>query len=285
MKKRFVSLVVSLSGLLLLGGGDAFAISYTLNYMDSWSGCDAGCNQASSLSYTDDQINYLDSVLSGLGHTKKRKYSNLNVWAGDLIEDKDFNGADYYLSDDSDLYAFSGHGRGLSDDSAAENNAYGQTASFPYCKAGSSTSCTLDVERSRMGERTSAYATPHQGSMRYMLFFTCFSVDTKPIEQWAQTFWYGTDYVMGYRGLSVDSSYTDEVGGDWADEVFDESETLKAAWFWAIEDWWIDDVGALISGGTTSSAAINRRDNMTKTWARRPNSDVHIYFSSAHHQG
>ena len=46
----------------------AHAGGYTLNYMTNYSGCDAGCG-ASSLSYTDDQVDQLGSALNGYGHT------------------------------------------------------------------------------------------------------------------------------------------------------------------------------------------------------------------------
>lgn len=75
---------------------------------------------------------------------------------------------------------------------------------------------------------------------------------------------------MGYKGLSADSSYTDEVAGDWADEAYGDNETFKSAWFWAVEDWWIDDVGGVYSSGEDGTHAAFRRDSLRRTWVRRP---------------
>lgn len=58
---------------------------------------------------------------------------------------------------------------------------------------------------------------------------------------------------------------------------------IKDAWFWAVEDWWIDDVGGIVSSGTTSSFANTRRETLTKHLLRRATHEVHTYFSFAYH--
>jgi hypothetical protein len=88
--------------------------------------------------------------------------------------------------------------------------------------------------------------------------------------------------VFGYRGISMDGENTDEVLGDFADEAFGSSSKYKSAWFWAIEDWWTDDTGALIASGTTENNAISRRDNMDKHTTARGTA-THDWYAWAWH--
>jgi len=149
--------------------------------------------------------------------------------------------------------------------------------------------CTLDVEHTRLGERSGYYATPNNGDLRWMIWGTCYSVDTLPGEQWGQTLARGPDAVMGYRGLSADSSYTDEVAEDFAEEAWGANDTIKASWFYAVEDWWIDDVGSLIVPsrvvGGTGADAMSARDNLKRTWARRAATQDAAFLASAFHSG
>lgn len=259
---------------LLLAPTKVHAINYTANYMTSWSGCECSAN---SLSYTDDQINMFDSEMSSLGHSLEQKYVNGSVWASDLVEDRGFAGQDYLYSDDSVFFAFAGHGAAPGSD---------QTFIVPTCHAGSADSCEYDSQQSRLGEKASTYyATPNPGLMRYMMWLTCFSVDVQPNEQWGQTFRHGLDYIMGYRGTSADSENTDEVPEDFAQEAFYYNNTFKSSWFYAVEDWWVDDTGSLISAGTTEGSAIYRRDYLTRFTAPRSASEVHEFSAWSYHAG
>jgi hypothetical protein len=257
--------------------GTAHGFGYSGSYMTDWSSCEASCSGSSSLSYTDDQINGFDSAMASRGHTLMHKFSNSSVWASDYTEDV-LGGQDHYYSDDSDIVAYSGHG-------GAPTYSSGQTYVVPVCRKGSVSSCWYDSSNSRFGERAGTYATPNPGNTRWLMWLTCYSVDTSPHEQWGEAFWQGLEYVMGYRGLSADSSYTDEVPADWVGEAIGGSQTFKAAWFWAIEDWWVNDTGALASTGPDSATSAYRRDNLNKDWARRATNDYGYWISWSWHQG
>ncbi len=253
----------------------AASVSYGTSYMNDWSGCDCS---AGGLSYTDDQITMLRSELASGSHTETFAFANSTVWASDLLEDKDFGGEDNLYGDDVDLFAFSGHG-------AAPTNTWGQDFRAPFCKKGSSSTCDFVAETSRFGERSGPYATPNPGDLRYLILATCFSVHTAPNEQWGQSFWYGLDAVMGYRGLSADSWTTDEVLADFASTSFNGSTDLKAGWFWAIEDWWVNDTGSIAVSGNTASEASVRLNNIDADWSRRSSTPLHTYVDWAWHEG
>ena len=121
--------------------------------------------------------------------------------------------------------------------------------------------------------------------MRWAIFLTCYSVHTDPMNQWAEATDYGFDYVMGYKNTSADSHLTDEVASDWADEAIGDGDSFKSAWFYAVEDWWIDDTGGVVASGTTTASANSRRDNLNKNTARRPANEYHGYMSWSYHEG
>src|SRR6478609_3326056 len=268
---------VALLGLLAFGAPRvARAGGYTLNYMTSNSGCDSGCKGNSSLSYTDDQINQLDSALNDYGHTLLHKFSNQNTWSSDLVEDN-LGGQDQLYSDNGFLFAFSGHG-------GAGTDSGGQTFLAPFCKKGTSSSCTMLSPNARLGEQTGPFAL-NPGKIKYLIWATCFSVDTAPNNQWDQTMRYGTEMIFGYRGTSADSGATGEVLGDFADAAFGDNDQLRAAWFWAIEDWWVDDTGAMVASGATESEAISRRANLRASSPRRAAGAIHTWFAWSWHEG
>jgi hypothetical protein len=279
---RFVRAVVrlapvaALEAFLLTASGPALAGGYTLNYMTNFSGCDSSCSGNSSLSYTDDQINQLDSALAGYGHTRLHKFSNSNTWASDLVEDA-LGGQDNIYSDNGFLFAYSGHG-------GTGTDGGGQTFRAPFCKKGVSSSCVVQSPNARLGEQTGPYAAI-AGQMKYLIWATCFSVDTAPNNQWDQTMRYGTEMIFGYRGTSADSWTTDEVLGDFADAAFGDGDKLKAAWFWAIEDWWVDDTGALVASGVDEADAVWRRANMRASTPRRAPGTIHTWFAWSWHEG
>ena len=271
------STLVSLLWATLLWTSPAGAITYGCEYMTTWSGCT--CSQ-NSLSYTDNQANYFDSKMSSLGHTRKFKYGNQGAWAADVTEDRDFGGYDRWYGDTVDMYMYSGHG-------GAGTDAYGnQTFLVPYCSFNGSGSCYFYADNARLGEKVGWYASPYPGNLRYSMWCTCHSVDTDPMHQWDQTMNTGMDYVMGYRGTSADSWTTDEVPEDWASKAMRSSnpDTFKGAWFWAIEDWWVDDVGSVIANGDNESDAIYRRDHYKRTWYG-PHTDYHYWYAWAWHEG
>jgi hypothetical protein len=213
------------------------------------------------------------------GHTNDHRYSNDNVWSSDLVEDY-FGGEDWFYTDPHNLYIFSGHG------AAYTNNDGQQRFEAPMCHTATpSSSCWVDSSQIRLGERKGIYATPSPGNLRWLILCTCYSVHTQAGQQWAGLFEFGTDIVFGYRGKSADSEYTDEVPEDFAKASFSGSDKFKAGWFWAIEDWWIDDTGSLIASGTSIQHAENRRDNMKKTTDQRPNAELHYSRAWSWHEG
>lgn len=264
-------------GAALFVQSDSSAITYTTNYMTSWSGCNCSGNP---LSYTDDQIRKFNNIMAGLGHTRLRGFGNQSVYATDLIEDRDFNGEDHRYSDDGIMYVYSGHGN-----APVYNEEWGQTFVAPMCQAVNGESCQFDAENARLGEQISSYASPHPGKLQFLMFLTCMSVHTSPHDQWIQTAWFGLQYIMGYRGYSADSSLTDEVADDWAEEAYGKGKTFKAAWMWAIEDWWIDDTGSVWAPGDTLDKARQRRDTLNKTWPLRPASEVAVTSAWSWHEG
>jgi hypothetical protein len=270
-------LVAASMALLTHLPGTAHGFSYSGSYINDWSSCDTSCKGASSLNYTDDQINGFDSAMASLGHTRMHKFSNTSVWASDYIEDV-LGGQDHLYSDDSDIVVYSGHG-------SAPTSSSGQVFRAPMCRQGSSSSCMYDSPNSRFGERSGAYATPYSGNTRWLMWLTCYSVDTAPHQQWGAAFWQGLEYVMGFRGISTDSANTDEVPADWVGEAISSSQSFKAAWFWAIEDWWVNDTGAVASTGPDAASAEYRRDNLNKNSSRRAPEDYGYWVSWSWHEG
>ena len=91
--------------------------------------------------------------------------------------------------------------------------------------------------------------------------------------------------IFGYYGTSADSGYTDEVPADFAGEAFVDNEKLKPSWFWAVEDYWIDDVGAVICAGNSASTVVTRLHGLRKTWNARTGSDLYGWFAVQYHNG
>ena len=138
-----VASAISVASLTFARPAEAF--TYGMEYMTSWSGCESACSGNPSLNQTDDQMNMMDSTLSGLGHTYRFKWSNGNTFASDLVEDRDYSGDDYDWADGSDIFAYSGHGGG--------NNAGGaQSYQIPLCWANGTASCEFDSTTARWGE-------------------------------------------------------------------------------------------------------------------------------------
>jgi uncharacterized protein DUF6345 len=260
---------------LSLWAGQAHAIKIGGENMNSWAGCASSQN---TLSYTDDQISLWLAKMQGLGHTRKFWYSDSLVWASDLVED-DWGGQDNLYADAVDFYALSSHGGAGTD---ANGYQYWWT---PTCSAGSFTTANPKSWDTSWDESLpNPLATPNVGWARFIMLMTCFSIDTKPNDQWAWPVSYGNDVIMGYKGLSADSSTTDEVGEDLGEAVFNDGDTFRAGWFWAIEDWSVDDTGGILFGGVDSAQCSTRRSGLKPSWARR--TDVEFFwFCWSHHEG
>ncbi len=279
LRSKFPSPLLSALGLALSLStpGSSHAFTYSASYINDWSSCDSACNGNSSLSYTDDQINGFDSAMVSLGHRLRHRFSNSSVYASDYTEDS-LGGKDNDYSDDSDIVVYSGHG-------GAPVSSGRQTFIAPMCKRGTVSSCDFRSSNARFGEQAGTYSSPHPGATRWLMWLTCYSVDTAPNEQWGDAFYQGLEIVMGYRGTSADSPTTDEVPGDWVTAALDNGDTFKAAWFWAIEDWWVDDTGALASAGPDAATSALRRDLMSQAWKRRDADDYGNWVSWSWYEG
>jgi len=260
--------------------GTAHAINFGGEYMTSWSGCSGYPNGLpASLSHTDDQINQWSSAMQGRNFYRDFQFSNRDVRAYHLEEDS-LGGQDNGYADRVDMYALSSHG------SVDVSNGY-QRYSTPTC--GPSANPFASSHRMSFAEKrwdnNVPTAIPNSGWARWIMLFTCYSVDTKANEQWQFTFWNGLDAVLGYRGLSADASTTEEVGADYVDAAWGDGDTIKAAWFWAIEDWAVDDTGAMISGGKDGADAKWRRDNLKVSSAKHSTTYIDYYYAWSWHEG
>jgi len=256
----------------------AAAFPFLAQSMDDWAGCDSDCKGESKLKYTDDQIKLFSKAMKDAGHSRSAWWRNQDVWATDLVEDK-YGGEDHIYADPNTLYIYSGHG-------GAPILGGKQRFVAPFCHTVSTTVSSCETRSSSMvlGERTGSFASS-PGNIRYMILATCHSVDTKPNEQWGNVFYRGVDMIFGYRGVSADSSLTDEVPEDFAEASFDDNDRFKAGWFWAIEDWWIDDTGSLVTAGVDKAQGRERRDKMRKSWPRRGDAELHTYRTWTWHEG
>lgn len=220
--------------------------------VENYTGC--GCNILGDLSYTNDQttmfMNRIDDV-----HTRVFLYQDSVAWNSDLVEDQ-LGGGDQYAGDDVQLLMISGHGVLVS---SSLWEGY-------LCKSSTFTACTFNTNQTYLGEVSGQSYSTNPGKLRFLIAATCDSVNQYDAASvWQPVFRRGRNlmYVMGYSGTSMDSENTDEVGYDFADKTVGSGWTLKQAWFWAIEDFMINDTGALISGGDTEAEAISNRDNFT----------------------
>jgi hypothetical protein len=79
--------------------------------------------------------------------------------------------------------------------------------------------------------------------------------------RWGSAFRGGLRYVMGSHDTLWDSSTTNEVGEDFADNI-QGSQEFKYAWRDAVTDWNKDQDASVFATGKTSSECANRRDGM-----------------------
>lgn len=236
-------------------GADAWALTAGAESVENYSGC--GC-ASGNLSYTNDQasgfINRIDDW-----HTRRFFFTDSNAWNSDLVErELGIGGTDYPYGDDVNILFISGHG------------GFGTSAYYGYlCKSSNFNYCNYSTTQTYLGEVAGQAYSTYPGQLRFLILSTCHSVDkTYAPNVWGPAFWRGKNfmYVMGYTGTSADSWTTTEVGEDFASKAAGEGWTLKQAWFWAIEDWWVDDTGSLISRGATEADAVYNRDNMKLNW-------------------
>lgn len=61
--------------------------------------------------------------------------------------------------------------------------------------------------------------------------------------------------------------------------------TFKSSWFSATSDWWVDDTAEVMAVGSSGADALGRRDNLDKTWSRRPANTYWTTFYWSWQQG
>ena len=265
--------VALFTSLLLLSGTTAFAINpirVGADSVENYSGC--GCNSG-NLSYTNDQstkfMNRIDDW-----HTRSFLYTDSVAWNWDFVEDQ-LSGGDQYAADSVHLMLISGHG-------AISGSTY-----YGYlCSSSSLASCSFNTGQTYLGEVAGQSYSTNPGSLRFLILATCYGVDQSNASAvWRPVFQRGRNfmYVMGYTGTSADSESTDEVPEDFAQKAAGEGWTLKQAWFWAIEDWLINDHAGVISAGDTEAEAISNRDNLRLT--SDPNITSPVWMAWAYHEG
>jgi hypothetical protein len=296
-KKRDTSSRVvrsTLTSLAMLAGmlvpNTASASWFSTEWMRTWDGCE--CYGGPNLTYTDNQANLFGWKMMSYNNSWWGNYSYHSVWASDLAEMSDpaITGQDDIYGDMTDLWFYSGHGY-----SQHSNPNGGQIFKAPACHKGTLSTndqCYYRSERSRFGERFGPYATPNQGSLRWLIMATCFSVDTSPFWQWYKALTYGGDAVYGFRGLSTDSPFTDEIGESFAIDAFGDQDPMTASWFSANDDFWINDTSAVIvtDGDFTGwhaglSGALGRLEHMRTWWWRRPWNFQATAFAWNYHEG
>lgn len=240
--------------------------------VENYSGC--GCSSG-NLSYCNDQaIMFMNRIDDW--HTRKFVYTDSSAWNSDMVEDQ-LGGTDFPYDDEVNLLLISGHGN--------INSTSGVYSGF-LCKSPSTGACSYSTSQTFLGEQAGQANSTHPGKLRFLILCTCFSVDRNLAPTtWRPVFARGRNlmFVMGYDGTSADSWTTDEVGEDFADKAAGSGWTLKQAWFWAIEDWWVNDTGALVTAGDTQAEAISNRENMKLTWD--PNVSFPSWIAWAWHEG
>ena len=240
----------------------ARAMTYSCAHRQSFGsdGCDPVCD-ASHLFYSDNQIDLFSSAMRSAGHTRVHRFADDNVWESDWRDDADGYDDDYYV-DNAEVYAYSSHG----------NRTYvngQQQYMTPMCWGTEEGACNVTSADIHFGELSGPHAVPSPGSLRFLLLATCYSVHTRPNEQWGANLAEGLEMVFGYQFTSMDTLLTEDVLADFAEEAFIAHNRLKATWMWAAEDFWVNDIPAVITADETGIKARERLRQMRATAPRR----------------
>jgi hypothetical protein len=282
-------ILCSVAGMLFVGFGYVqngiadSSLTYGLSYINTFTSCDALC-QEGQLRWADDQINQLDTQLRKAGMTKQFKYANTMVQSTDIVEDY-YGGYDRIYGDNVHLYAITTHG-------GTNNGVY----SAVYCSSGnpnSYSSCLAKSNKMILGESNNNFNntySSHVGKLRWLILSTCHSMDESPMSLWSNTFNFGLDYLLGYKGTMRLGETTDECLADFARNAFGGESKFKKVWFSANDDWWIDNTaGVFACGDPISSSEFYSnywRDNYCRTWnPRKIYTSGTFYCSWSYHKG
>lgn len=102
------------------------------------------------------------------------------------------------------------------------------------------------------------------GGLAILATYACETLKNSDGNLWnrlAPMFRGGLKIALGSHDTLYSSSYTNECGEDFADNM-QGSQTLKSAWSDALSDWWEDQDVAVTATGTNSTDCASRRDNM-----------------------
>lgn len=260
-----------------LGGNCKFLIKLKMGVsaesVENYSGCN--CN-AVNLNYCNDQASKFINLMDDY-HNRNFLYYDENAWNADIVEDQ-FGGKDHLYVDQSDFHLVSGHGS-YDVDNSTYSGYLCPTSSWPFCQFNSTGMC--------LGEVQGQSYSYNPGNLKFLILCTCHSVEKDYYwNEWIDVFQRGKKMmcIMGFSGTSTDSENTDEVAEDFAAQVlgFDDW-SLKQAWLWAIEDWWVNDMGAIVVGGTSQNDANANLESMKLRW--EPTYNATTSLACAYHRG
>lgn len=249
-------------GYISLVPSTSYGVWFAAESVENFSGC--GCT-GPDLDWCNDQAeSFVDRMNDSPVWSYDFWFEDSNAWARDFIEDEmtydGQYGEDAYFSDYRARIMFvSGHGRVIRDGDESYFRGYLCDAPFG--------SCTFQSDHMKLGERSGAFSDPNWGLSTYLAMHMCHSVEYSV----ANSQWFRivdrevADFHMalGLDGVGTDAESLSQVGYDFADKAEHSSWSLKAAWWYAIEDYWHDDTGAIITWGHDRDDAVGRRDNET----------------------
>ncbi len=209
------------------------------------------CNQ-NNLSYCNAQAEGFYNSMGSHGHVRVFDWGDDNAWETDFRH-PDFGGDSLNWSDNVNFCFFDDHGGNWA-------NVLHIAFAIAHDRClGSSTDW-------RLGSK----------SMKWFVSCGCETVlNTDPnhiVAVWGGPM-QGVHLVLGYIGDSTDSWWTDDLGGDFADDICG-GEVICQSWVDRAYSWWVGDKSIAIAAGVDQGDAENRRENETLNWR-----DANIAFT------
>jgi len=102
------------------------------------------------------------------------------------------------------------------------------------------------------------------GGLAVLATYSCKTLkvdDNSLVARWAPALRGGLKMILGSHDLVWDSSTTDEVGEDFADDI-QHQMSFKSAWSSALSDWSVDQDVAVVATGANAGDCWSRMDNM-----------------------
>ena len=201
------------------------------------------CKQ-NNLEYCDDQAVGFFNSMGSHGHTKVFNWGDDNAWETD-IKHPNFGGDSLNWSDDVHFFFFDDHGGNW------DNILH-------LAFASSHNNCLSPSSEWRLGQK----------NLKWFVACGCETVlNTDGSHIGAVWFgpMQGVHLVLGFIGDSHDTSWTDDLGEDFADDICD-GDTICGSWVDRAYSFWVDDDSIAIAAGETRDDAINRREHETLDW-------------------